>query len=205
MAGMRAALLLVVASAALAAAGSAGGGAVFAPAAATTGRDLILFSASRDPSSDAGLSVIAPDGSGLRQLPTGLGLRNWAPNGKQLALVTPNGAGNDISVMTATGSVRKLVTGAPVGEWAWSPDSSKIAFADSASPPSQPISVLDVASSRVTKLPVGSSPLWAPDGRRIAFLEPLSPGASLLSPGDLELWVATVSYTHLTLPTKRIV
>ncbi|HEX7313510.1 MAG TPA: S9 family peptidase [Pyrinomonadaceae bacterium] len=75
---------------------------------------------------------------------------------------------------------RKLTTeGYHVGEFDWSPDSSRIAFSHSKSPvandwPTSDVSVVDVATGKVTvfvNTPAAEmSPLYSPDGKSLALM-----------------------------------
>lgn len=111
----------------------------------------------------------------------------WSPDGTKLAFVAtrndvppatpnifvmdPNAPGQTINVATqvthyANGNV-------PLGELAWSPDGSKIAFArGSASQGAQPLWVTESNGSQANPLPLatqGGGPTWSPSGSQIAY------------------------------------
>lgn len=111
----------------------------------------------------------------------------WSPDGTKLAFVAkrndvlpvtpnifvmdPNAPGQTINVATqvthyADGNV-------PLGELAWSPDGSKIAFArGSASQGAQPLWVTESNGSQAKPLPIatqGGGPTWSPSGAQIAY------------------------------------
>lgn len=111
----------------------------------------------------------------------------WSPDGKKLAFVatfnnvmapTPNVYVMEPDAPEQSVNIALQVThyangNVPLGELAWSPDGSKIAFARGiANPGAQPLFVVDSDGTTAEPLqisPHGGHPSWSPDSTRIAF------------------------------------
>ena len=111
----------------------------------------------------------------------------WSPDGTKLAFVAqrndvlpatpnifvmdPNAPGQTINVATQVTHYKE--GNVPLGELAWSPDGSKIAFArGSANPGSQLVFVTEANGSQATPLQLaaqGGGPTWSPTGAQIAY------------------------------------
>jgi Tol biopolymer transport system component len=126
------------------------------------------------------LSSIGLDGTGVARLDSrGAGVSNlgppqWSPSGALLAYSVGRSAGNELVVIGADGSGRRVLApslGEPGGnyEWppfAWSPDSRRIAYRDGRSR----LFVVDVATGARRQLARAvrqETPSWARDGRRL--------------------------------------
>ena len=106
----------------------------------------------------------------------------WAPNGREIACVGPTD--DRLSNISDKLGLWLEIGGAPYRERllpvavtddagpTWSPDGTRIAFANSAGA----ISVLDVTSGKARTLGTGTSPDWSPKGDAIAY----STGRSLV-------------------------
>jgi len=94
----------------------------------------------------------------------------WSPAGDMIAAATTRG----ILLVQLDGSVRVLVPGSLPHALVWSPDGTRIAFAQQQSlGPGIPdeIHVVDLDPSvDELNLGIGSNPVWSPDGDRIAFV-----------------------------------
>lgn len=112
----------------------------------------------------------------------------WSPDGTKLAFVAtrndvppaptpnifvmdPNAPGQTINVATQVTHYKE--GNVPLGELAWSPDGSKIAFArGNANPGSQLVFVTEANGSQATPLQLaaqGGGPTWSPSGTQIAY------------------------------------
>ncbi|MGE0068429.1 MAG: hypothetical protein AB7T48_13860 [Solirubrobacterales bacterium] len=112
--------------------------------------------------------VWSPDGSKLAFVATRNDVFPPTPN---IFLMDPNAPGQTINVATqvthyANGNV-------PLGELAWSPDGSKLAFARGiANPGSQLVFVTESNGSQADPVQVafpGGGPTWSADGKQIAY------------------------------------
>jgi Tol biopolymer transport system component len=120
--------------------------------------------------------AIKPDGTGERKLtaaasPT-TGPLSWSPDSTRIAVAR----GGDIYSVRADGmgETRLTTSPHPEGTPAWSPDGTKIAYADS-SQSSQGIYAVNANGTGVTRLTSpgssdDSSPSWSLDSSRIAFV-----------------------------------
>jgi Tol biopolymer transport system component len=121
------------------------------------------------------LHVVAPDGSGLRQLVSGrAGIRAfccpvWSPDGSRIAF--PDGDGISI-VSKDGGGLRRLVRSNAGLTLSWSADGRYLAFARYAPHRADAYVIASDGGKlrRVTRaLRYSDIPVWSPDGGRIAF------------------------------------
>ncbi len=86
----------------------------------------IAFASDREDKGNAGIWLIAPDGTGPRRLSDHGARPSWSPDGKKIAFM----GGDGIYVMDADGTNIQRLTHRPgnVGHPDWSPDGSKIVF-----------------------------------------------------------------------------
>jgi dipeptidyl aminopeptidase/acylaminoacyl peptidase len=165
--------------------------------------ELLAFATDRDDKRQ--IYVISPRGGEARKLTAieeGVGSFAWAPDGKSIAFTATDAKteadkarekqfgeftvfGEDYRMShlwvfdLTTQKARRLTSGAfTVGQFAWAPDGSKIAFDHrinpaNASSGTADISIVSVADGAVTPLVrqngSDSSPAWSPDGSKIAF------------------------------------
>jgi PKD repeat protein len=118
------------------------------------------------------LFVVAPDGTGLRQVTTGVGIRDiaWSPDGQTLAFLQ-NQAG--ISTVSASGGAVTLVYGPAQGEpsdalegrLSWSPAPAMLYAQGS---PENVYSYRPGDASEVELMAHAGGPSWAPDGEHFA-------------------------------------
>jgi Tol biopolymer transport system component len=155
----------------------------------------------------AKLWVVAPDGTGLRQLTRGAGYDvapRWSPDGTKVAFQRKIGKRfSDIYVINADGSGTRRLTRAVEGETspAWSPDGRRIAYTKSASArPDFDVWTMNANGSRQKRLlrspKIQLEPDWSPDGTRIAFGQesgrvPKRPRKGRFY--NLDIWTATVT------------
>jgi TolB protein len=153
----------------------------------------------------AGLSVISPDGSGLRVLPQTEGgeYPSWSPDGSRIAF-NSNLTGNHVMyIAQADGS--KVVDLSRVGEgWQvdWSPDGRSILFTSHRDHPDNytDVYVMRPDGSAVRRLThkVGQTPAWSPDGEHIVFS---TPSLSIMDPDGGNVTVlSTPGLGEITLP-----
>jgi dipeptidyl aminopeptidase/acylaminoacyl peptidase len=118
------------------------------------------------------LFVVNTDGSGLRQVTTGITVEDpeWSPDGSRFAF--SGGPGSDIFVVNADGSGLRSLTGAEIGNAAnpsWSPDGSRIAYAVL-----NAVRVISPDGGGSSQLIGGLREVWevswSPDGKQIAFV-----------------------------------
>ena len=107
---------------------------------------------------------------------------NWSPDGAWIAFVVNAGVASAIYAVKPDGTgLHRVVESFEVGPYAWSPDSSKIAFTTGVPlrkylPPGQEISVANADGSGVRQLTdlgqqsvFDDAPTWSPDGDQILF------------------------------------
>jgi TolB protein len=149
------------------------------------------------------------DGSGVRRVTDETpGARNTypvlSPDAKRIAFIRDEGLGEYtlyIIGVDGTGLQRLTSNLTPIGEPAWSPDGSQIAYIQGYDPTanglagytgcSPEIYVIDVASGKEVNLTQGAGgtdPSWSPDGRRIAF--------SSLRDGNYEIYTMAANGTE---------
>jgi WD40 repeat protein len=115
------------------------------------------------------------DGSERLQLtlPPGYAVNpRWSPNGKEIVFFEMF-AGKPAKIFEVSpegGSVRALMPDDANSEWdpVWSPDGSQIAFGGSSVNAASNISILDLATHKVSALPGSQglyAPRWSPNGR----------------------------------------
>ena len=141
-----------------------------------------------DPGSNGGISVVSPDGAGLRKLLSSGYDPVWSPDGRRILYLD----GGTIYAMNADGTdPHAIVTPPPAAGGhlyrfaapAWAPNGDSISFVEM-DLDNQPSGTLETArpdgSDRhaVAQMatwqdfyPQSSFPFWAPDSRSIAFLE----------------------------------
>jgi len=146
------------------------------------------------------ISTIQPDGSGHHRLPNPTTdiEPTLSPNGELIAFNRSSTAAMPgIYVMHADGSAPRriaAITGHPVQEPAWSPDSKKIAFIDELDPGADfsswaiyTVNVDGTGLKKVTSTSAGDRPAWSPDGKRIAFENSNGGGIWTISPSGTSL------------------
>ena len=120
------------------------------------------------------------DGSERLQLtyPPGYAVNpRWSPDGKKIVFfeMFADKPGKIFEVSPEEGSPRELMSDDANPQWDpnWSPDGSKIVFGGTAVNAASVISILDLATHKVSALPGSQglySPRWSPNGRYIAGL-----------------------------------
>jgi serine/threonine protein kinase/Tol biopolymer transport system component len=120
------------------------------------------------------------DGSERLQLsyPPGYAVNpRWSPDGKKVVFfeMLTNKPSRIVEVSADGGSQQRLMPDDPVPQWDpnWSPDGSKIVFGGSSESAASTISILDLASHKVSPLPGSEGlygPRWSSDGRYIEGL-----------------------------------
>ena len=94
----------------------------------------IAFASDREDKGNAGIWLIAPDGTGPRRLNALGGRPSWSPDGKKIAFMSNridrDDGGFDIYVMDADGTNIQRLTNRPNADSHpdWSPDGTKIVF-----------------------------------------------------------------------------
>ncbi|MEW6233405.1 MAG: hypothetical protein AB1566_13985, partial [Chloroflexota bacterium] len=133
----------------------------------------------------------APDGVSAQGLPWPEGVRLYpSPAGDAAAQVRPDG----ISLWNARGAPVKTIAagpGARVGDLAWSPDGTKLAYFVQGTSEGPELWVADVAEGRERRLIKGdlelfSTPSWSPDSRSLALSR--TPTGSAVSDWS-EIWL----------------
>jgi TolB protein len=140
------------------------------------GRTL-LFSRHFYATHQRGLWVVKADGSGLREIPTGVSSPfggRWSPDGKSIVFVAYITTESNLAVMRADGSEQHLIASDVVadvsGAPSWSPD-GRIAFTRS-TPGAQGIWTVKSDGSALTRLTSvlgDAQPRWSPDGKRLVL------------------------------------
>lgn len=116
-----------------------GGGGSYTPAWSPDGRWL-AFSSSAETPENPEISIVHPDGSGLRRLTHTKGdvdtlgddsWPTWSPDGKRIVFSSNRTGEGEVWIMNADGSGQKRLAGLPHrDDWGptWSPDGTRIAF-----------------------------------------------------------------------------
>jgi hypothetical protein len=110
---------------------------------------------------------------------------SWSPDGRQLAIITFVGGGNEIALWDVnTRSIQRRIRVSGVGALAnpaWSPDGQSIAVTGLDGGISD-LYLVDLQSGAVRQLTADKyaalQPAWSPDGRYIAFASDRGPGGS---------------------------
>jgi Tol biopolymer transport system component len=116
----------------------------------------------------AELRVITPDGSGQRTLTRFAAMYSaspvWSPDGRRIAFMTAPGFSEEIAVINANGSGKRILTYHPASDHGpvWSPDGRKIAFtrASYSQPVTTTVVVTNADGSGKRILAHGSGPVW---------------------------------------------
>ncbi|MFN2468842.1 MAG: LpqB family beta-propeller domain-containing protein [Gaiellaceae bacterium] len=138
------------------------------PAWSPDGR-LIAFGTGSD------ISVVRPDGTGLRRLIRNASEPDWSPDASRLVFVTSgNEDSGHIEIAAADGSGRtrlRAVEPRLAGQPRWSPDGSRIAFISGTGSADNAVYVMKAdGTGAVTVTPPTDfrDPSWAPDSSRLA-------------------------------------
>jgi Tol biopolymer transport system component len=148
-----------------------------------------------------GISVVKPDGTGLKRLTTGGEEPAWSPDGETIVFRRPpslyamQADGSDVHVLVEPAeSIEHLYT---LGSPAWSPDGKRIAFVriDLAALFEPRAGTIEVANAdgsgertltSISYVAAGDAasirPAWSPDGRSIAFADEHRNGIWVVSP-----------------------
>lgn len=113
----------------------------------------------------------------LESAPSPIGpsvLIDWSPDGKSIAATDRRDL---VLISTANGAITRITTSSEqiLGHYepAFSPDGRTIAFRESLSHGVDQLSLLDLSSSRITRLTSGARPLmghtWTPDGNSLIY------------------------------------
>jgi eukaryotic-like serine/threonine-protein kinase len=129
------------------------------------------------------------DGSERVQLtfpPLNVQLPGWSPDGKQIAFYAFSEGPHPkaYTVPSGGGQPVELIPGHSSAEWdtTWSPDGEKICFGGVPADPDGTISILDLATRKVSTVPDSKglfSPRWSSDGRYLAAMPSASRGLML--------------------------
>jgi WD40 repeat protein len=118
------------------------------------------------------LFVVNTDGTGLRQVTTGVTVQDpeWSPDGARFAF--GGGPGSDVFVVNADGSGLRNLTASEIsnaGNPSWSPDGTRIAYAVL-----NAVRVVSADGGASSQLVGGLREVWevswSPDGKQIAFI-----------------------------------
>ena len=119
------------------------------------------------------LTLMRPDGTGMRRIEGRFGRPSWSPNGAQISLYS---GGTQITIVRADGSyVRQFSTSvAAYGGISWAPDAQRLAFGGRALTGGKwDVYLINVDGTGETRLTTHEGddlePDWSPDGTRIAF------------------------------------
>ena len=128
---------------------------------------------------EADIWIMDADGGNKKPLMTDGDARLplWQPHGDRIAYLSERSGNREIWVMQSDGTGKAQVTFSEgnVSEYAWSPDSTRIAYIVAAPPGTWPefsLWVINSDGSGSEQLTTGNwdrSPVWSPDGARIAF------------------------------------
>lgn len=140
------------------------------------------------------LQVMNADGSNIITIVKGNNPA-WSPDGTKLAFIRSSNEGQDLCLVSATGSPSSMITvyhskggtsGTSLANPAWSPEGNKIAFnADGY------IYLIGTDGSGLSKFAEGQTPAWSPDGKKIIF--------NSSSPYSGDIAVKNVDGTGLTI------
>jgi Tol biopolymer transport system component len=154
------------------------------------GGDLIAYSCEEPGNRWYAICVVRTDGTEHRQLTRELEASDpdWSPDGRRIVFTRHRSGGQRVSfhydelfvVEPDGGGLRQLTdnrTGRTLGEPAWSPDGSRIAYVSGRILPGLGVTLGAVyvmaedgsSVERITDGPLDTSPSWSPDGSRIAF------------------------------------
>ncbi|KAF5041769.1 Protein TolB [anaerobic digester metagenome] len=149
---------------------------LFENAAIQEGSPAVNLSAIR---TEANIWIMDADGGNKKPLMTDGDARLplWQPHGDRIAYLSERSGNREIWVMQSDGTGKAQVTFSEgnVSEYAWSPDSTRIAYVVAAPPETWPefsLWVINSDGSGSEQLTTGNwdrSPVWSPDGARIAF------------------------------------
>ena len=138
------------------------------PAWSTDGR-LIAFHTGVD------ISVVRPDGTGLRRLIRGAGYPDWSPDGKKLVFTTRGGGdAGHVEVANADGTGRRRLQAVePRGAAAprWSPDGRRIAFDSTNESSESAVYVMDADGTNARPITPAQGfydPSWRPASDELA-------------------------------------
>jgi len=135
----------------------------------------LVFSSTR--SGNRNLWSARPDGGDARPLTSGESIDDrpaYAPDGRQIAFVSDRGGVRGIWLISADGgSPHMLIKAQVLDTISWSPDGSKIVYAEPGEDAPH-LSIVDVAtgtSSRLHTRSAASGPAWSPTSDLIAYIE----------------------------------
>jgi TolB protein len=150
--------------------------------------------------------IMRNDGGGARPLTNTPGVREldpkFSPDGKRILFVAHTPGTFALSTIDKHGGDRRQITPSNLAAaWGdWSPDGSRIAFANNANRPDSDVFIANADGTNIRKVAGGpgedtTSPRWSPDGTKLLF-------ASDRNDGQLDLYTLNLSSSAVTRVTN---